>query len=73
MEQIARIDARALIQTVRTHDITMCGVLPVAAVLIAAAKNGVTDGKILHYHTSGEVIGEKQQVVGYGALALYRA
>ncbi len=57
---------------VREREISMCGVLPVAATLTAAALIGVREGIVLHYHTSGDITGERQEVVGYGAAALFR-
>ena len=71
LQCITAVDAAGLLRVVREHRITMCGVLPVAATLTAAAAAGAT-GMILHYHTSGEVTGDRQEVVGYGAAALYR-
>ncbi len=72
LQQIAAVDAAGLIEVVQRRKITMCGVLPVAVMLEAATATGVTTGTILHYHTSGDVTGDRQEVVGYGAAALYR-
>ena len=71
LERIAAVDAEGLLRVVRDQGITMCGVLPVAAVLVAASLSGVQEGRILHYHTSGDVTGDRREVVGYGAVALY--
>lgn len=72
LERIAAVDPVGLIDVVREYDITMCGYLPTAAILAAAKELGVTEGIILHYHTSGDITGDRQRVVGYGAAALYR-
>lgn len=72
LDAIAAVNADQLIDVVQERHITMCGYLPAAAVLIAALSCGIHEAKILHYHTSGDVIGERANVVGYGTAALYR-
>ncbi len=69
---ITAVDPERLITEVREHAISMCGVLPVTAMLAAARASGVREGTLLHHHTSGDVAGDRQAVVGYGAVALYR-
>lgn len=72
LEAIAALQPTQLIDTVLGKDITMCGVLPVAALLEAARTLGAQSASILHYHTSGDVTGDRGAVVGYGAAAVYR-
>lgn len=72
LDCIASADAEGLLRVVREQGITMCGVFPVAALLAAAAGLGIYAARILHYHTSGDVTGDRQEVVGYGAAALSR-
>jgi len=72
LDAIAIVQPAALIDTVRRRDISMCGVLPVAALLAAAQALGARSASILHYHTSGDVTGDRQAVVGYGAAAIFR-
>jgi MEMO1 family protein len=71
MERIVALDPEGLVSTVREYGISMCGVLPVAAMLAAAVKQGALEGRRLHYHTSGDVTGDEEAVVGYGALVVY--
>ncbi|MFZ0390761.1 MAG: AmmeMemoRadiSam system protein B [Calditrichia bacterium] len=50
-----------------------CGYGPVAALLLTGKLLGFTKSKVIHYATSGDVpTGEKSQVVGYMAGAVYR-
>ena len=49
-----------------------CGHGAVAAVLWAARSLGADEVKILHYATSGDVSGDYDQVVGYGAAVITR-
>lgn len=71
LKHLAAVDAEGLLDTVMKNGITMCGVLPTAAMLHAARRGGATYSKILHYHTSGDVSGDLERVVGYGAAAIY--
>jgi AmmeMemoRadiSam system protein B len=72
LDAIARVDAAGLLNVVAARRISMCGYLPTAAVLTVARALGITRGEVLHYHTSGDVIGDRRRVVGYGTAALYR-
>ena len=72
LQAIGAVDAGGLLEVVTRRQISMCGVLPVTAMLAAAHALGVSEGKVLHYHTSGTITGDNQEVVGYGAAALYR-
>ncbi len=46
----------------------VCGYGPVAATITASKRLGATMGKLLRYATSGDVIKDYGQVVGYGAV-----
>jgi hypothetical protein len=73
LEAIAAVDAVKLLDVVRLYEITMCGVLPVSVLLTAAKVFGDVSANILHYHTSGDVTGDRWRVVGYGSAAITRA
>jgi MEMO1 family protein len=49
-----------------------CGRAAIAAVLVAARELGATNAKIVGYGTSGDTTGDRSQVVGYGAAAIYK-
>lgn len=49
-----------------------CGRAAIATVLVAARKLGATNAKIVGYGTSGDTTGDRSQVVGYGAAAIYK-
>jgi AmmeMemoRadiSam system protein B len=68
MDKIAAIDIDGLLTVVRKNGISMCGVLPTCTLLAAAKESGIKFGKILHYHTSGDVSGDLNRVVGYGSM-----
>jgi len=72
MEQIIKLDPKGLINTVYSKSITMCGVTGTAVMLHACNIIGASRAKKLTYHTSGDVTGDKMQVVGYGAVSILR-
>ena len=72
LDRIAEVDPAGLIDTVYRQEITMCGVLPVATLLAAAQALGARQAEILQYYTSGDITGDRRQVVGYGAAAIAR-
>jgi AmmeMemoRadiSam system protein B len=48
-----------------SRGITMCGVAPVTAALVAALELGATSAELVMYETSGDVTGDTSSVVGY--------
>lgn len=53
-------------------DTAACGAMGIFTGLYLAERLGLTDIEILHYENSGDrPIGDKQAVVGYGAVAIY--
>lgn len=51
-------------------DISACGFGPIAAMITATKKLGVSRAELLKYATSGEVTGDSSDVVGYASLIL---
>jgi len=72
IEQIVSLNPEELLRRVQLHDISMCGHGPVAALLAAARARGGVVGRLLKYHTSGDVTGDRHSVVGYASLAIER-
>ena len=78
-EMAQELDAKALdpalalnptlfYETVRSENISMCGVLPMTLALAAALELGASQTEITAYATSGEVNGEMRRVVGYAGM-----
>ena len=65
MERIEAMDPRGLLETVRAHGISMCGVQPAAVVLEVCRRLGATGAELVKYQTSGDVSGDYSSVVGY--------
>jgi MEMO1 family protein len=70
IERILALDARGLYDTVRSLGITMCGYAATVAMLVALAKLGAKEGKLVRYATSGDVTGDREEVVGYAGIVL---
>ncbi len=68
IEAILNMDIPELYGRVYMYNATACGYGPIAATITAARAMGATSGKLLRYATSGDVIGDYSQVVGYGAI-----
>jgi len=70
IQQILKMRAQGLIETVYNYNITMCGYGPVAAMLVAVKQLGAKNTELLKYGTSCEVA-PAQSCVGYGAVAVF--
>jgi hypothetical protein len=70
IDAIAALDPTRLWETVRAHDISMCGIAPTQALLWAIPALGVRSARLVRYQTSGDVSGDLTRVVGYAGLIL---
>jgi len=70
IDRILALDARGLYDTVRREGITMCGFGPAVALLTAARELGATRAELLSYATSGDITGERDEVVGYAGIII---
>lgn len=70
MDKIVNLDSIGLLETVHSESITMCGAQGVAIMLEACKILGAKSARKLTYYTSGDVTGNKDEVVGYGAMAV---
>lgn len=70
IERIVALDPRGLYDTVRREGISMCGFGPTVAMLTAAKLLGATRGELVRYANSGDVTGDRSQVVGYAGILI---
>jgi len=70
IEAMTAYDPAQLYQVVRDNRISMCGVLPVIAVMQAAREMGASSCRIVSYSHSGQVNGDNSNVVGYAGLMI---
>ncbi len=69
LEPVLEIDPEGLLRVVEENRITMCGVLPAAAMLFAARELGARSARLLKHCHSGDVA-PMRSVVGYASVAL---
>lgn len=73
LERVEAFDPRGLRDDLAAHRCEACGGGPVMAAMLAAQKLGATRAHALRYTNSGDVTGDRSQVVGYMAAALLKA
>ncbi len=71
LDAVVSLDEDGLMQRVKEVDVSMCGVAPTYIVLVAAKQLGAKRAELLDYRTSGDVSGDYDRVVGYGAVAIW--
>jgi hypothetical protein len=68
LERVLALDPVGLYETVRRHDISMCGFIPTTCALFAALDLGAKTAELIRYGHSGETSGDDSRVVGYAGL-----
>ncbi len=68
--QVLAMDPQGLFDTVRSHGITMCGIIPATVALVASSALGASDARLVAYGTSGDVTGDYNKVVGYASFVI---
>lgn len=68
IERIKALDPEGLDDVVRGYNISMCGVNPTTAMLVAAGELGAEEGRLVRYSNSGKVTGDYSHVVAYAGL-----
>ena len=61
-------DADGLYNVVLSEGISMCGVGPATAMLVAANRLGASNAELVRYATSGDAFGDRDRVVGYAGV-----
>jgi len=64
------LDPDGLWDVVRSKRISMCGISPAVAMLVACKELGASTARLVCYRTSGDVTGDYAQVVGYAAVTV---
>jgi MEMO1 family protein len=68
IEQLLALNPRGLYDVVRAKRITMCGCGPAISTLTAAIDLGASRADLVRYATSGDVLGDRDEVVGYAGM-----
>ena len=66
---IEKLDIEGFYEYIDENKVSVCGFGPIATLMALSKKVDASGGKLLVYMTSGEVIGEYDQVVGYASIA----
>ena len=70
LDAIVSLGAGRLAESVDRHGISMCGLGPVMAMMVAMRELNATGAKVLCYGTSGDSSGDTARVVGYSTVAV---
>jgi hypothetical protein len=65
---ITHLDSSKLNDLGETGQVTMCGYGPITTLIEVAKAKSHVQARLLSYHTSGEVSGDKNSVVGYASV-----
>lgn len=71
IEHILKLDPEGLYRTTREENITMCGIVPSVAALVAAKELGATEAVLIEHTTSASTSGDYEHVVGYAGIAIW--
>ena len=69
--RVEQADIEAIAVETDASKIEACGTGPVLALLMLGEAMGWPPPRLLRYANSGDVTGDRRQVVGYGAMAIY--
>jgi len=70
LDRIEALDPVGLLGVVATNDISMCGFAATAMVIEACRALGARHSQVLGYSTSGDILQDGSEVVGYGAVVI---
>ena len=68
IDRILKLDVDEFYKVLYERNVTACGFGAIASTMIACKELGATEGKLLKYATSGDISGDKSQVVGYASI-----
>ncbi len=68
IERVLALDAAGLFDVVRREAISMCGFGPAVSMLTTARLLGATRATLVRYATSGDINGDRNEVVGYAGV-----
>ncbi len=71
IRKVLDLDPAGLFQTVTSERISMCGLQPTTAALVATVELGAAGAELVRYQTSGDTSGDYAQVVGYAGIRIF--
>jgi hypothetical protein len=70
IEPLQSLDTEEFYRRIEERNVSACGYGPIATMAAACRTMGATAGKLIRYTTSGEITGDRREVVGYAAIAV---
>ena len=70
IEPLLNFDTKEFYRRIEERRVTACGYGPVAAMITTCKNLGAKTAQLIRYATSGEVTGDRREVVGYAAIAV---
>ncbi len=70
IEKVLALDPQGLYDVVFREAITMCGLCPTVAMLVASKRLAAASAKLVKYATSGDISGDRSSVVGYAGIVI---
>ena len=71
LDAVTALDPEKLIEVCQIQNVSMCGVIPTATMLVAALQLGATQAVVLEHTTSAAVSGDTDRVVGYAGVQVF--
>jgi hypothetical protein len=71
IDAILKLDAKKFYEMVIKKEMTICGFVPITILILLSKKLGARNAELLKYYTSGDVIGDYGNAVGYASIAIY--
>ncbi len=70
IEPLLTLNTKEFYRRIEERRVTACGFGPIASMVTVCEKLGAKTAQLIRYATSGEVTGERREVVGYAAIAV---
>jgi MEMO1 family protein len=70
IEALRTLDVTRFYQRIEERGVSACGYGPIAVMVTAAGMLGAKVAELIRYATSGDVTGDRREVVGYAAIAV---
>jgi len=70
IKALKNLDIEEFYRRIAAEGVSACGYGPIASTCLVCKVMGARNGELLQYGTSGDVTGDYDQVVGYGAIAV---
>ena len=72
LKAVQALDEKLLFSTIEEQNISACGYGPITALITFAKGLGVKEAKLLSHRTSGDIINDYSNVVGYAAVSFQK-